>query len=106
VGTDNAEENWQITSQDLGLKPDRPFSVRTRILLEICGREWNENCGFFSRSNDHCLPFHRDLKNPKPVYSNCSYLPQRAVGFRAKSRVDISKWPRSGRVPANSVSGV
>jgi hypothetical protein len=64
VGTDNAEENWQITSQDLGLKPDRPFSVRTRILLEICGREWNENRGFFSRSNDHCLPFHRDLKNP------------------------------------------
>ena len=32
MGTDNAAEDWQITSQDLGLKPDRPFSVRMRIL--------------------------------------------------------------------------
>jgi hypothetical protein len=32
LDTDKAAENWQITSQDLGLKPDRPFSVRMRVL--------------------------------------------------------------------------
>jgi hypothetical protein len=33
VGADKAAENWQITSQVLGLKPDRAFSVRMRVLL-------------------------------------------------------------------------
>ena len=32
LDTDKAPQNWQITSQDLGLKPDKPFSVRTRTL--------------------------------------------------------------------------
>ena len=32
LDTDKAAENWQITSQDLDLKPDRPFSVRMRVL--------------------------------------------------------------------------
>ena len=32
LDTDKAAENWQITSQDLGLKPDRPFSARMRVL--------------------------------------------------------------------------
>jgi hypothetical protein len=32
LDTDKAAENWQITSQDLGLKPDKPFSVRMRVL--------------------------------------------------------------------------
>ena len=32
MGTDKAAENWQITSQALGLKPDTAFSVRMRVL--------------------------------------------------------------------------
>ena len=32
LDSDKAPQNWQITSQDLGLKPDKPFSVRTRTL--------------------------------------------------------------------------
>jgi Domain of unknown function (DUF4432) len=32
LDTDKAPENWQITSQELGLKPDKPFSVRMRTL--------------------------------------------------------------------------
>ena len=28
LDTDKPAENWRITSQDLGLKPDKPFSVR------------------------------------------------------------------------------
>ncbi len=32
LDTDKAAENWQITSQDLGLKPNKPFSVRMRVL--------------------------------------------------------------------------
>ncbi|HEX6566944.1 MAG TPA: aldose 1-epimerase family protein [Chthoniobacterales bacterium] len=32
LDTDTAAQNWQITSQDLGLKPSRPFSVRMRVL--------------------------------------------------------------------------
>jgi hypothetical protein len=30
--TCTAPQNWEITSQDLGLKPARPFSVRMRTL--------------------------------------------------------------------------
>jgi outer membrane protein OmpA-like peptidoglycan-associated protein len=32
LDTDKPAENWRITSQDLGLKPDKPFSVGMRIL--------------------------------------------------------------------------
>jgi len=32
LDTNKAAENWQITSQDLGLKLDKPFSVRMRVL--------------------------------------------------------------------------
>jgi hypothetical protein len=32
LDTDKPAENWEITSQDLGLKPDKPFSVRMRTL--------------------------------------------------------------------------
>ena len=32
LDTDKAAENWQITSEDLGLKPDKPFCVRMRVL--------------------------------------------------------------------------
>jgi Domain of unknown function (DUF4432) len=32
LDTDKAAENWQITSQDLGLKSNKPFSVRMRVL--------------------------------------------------------------------------
>jgi outer membrane protein OmpA-like peptidoglycan-associated protein len=32
LDTNKAAENWQITSEDLGLKLDRPFSVRMRVL--------------------------------------------------------------------------
>ena len=32
LDADKAPENWQITSQELGLKPDKPFSVRMRTL--------------------------------------------------------------------------
>ena len=32
LDTNKPAENWQITSQDLGLKPDKPFSVGMRVL--------------------------------------------------------------------------
>jgi outer membrane protein OmpA-like peptidoglycan-associated protein len=32
LDTDKAAECWQITSQDLGLKPEKPFCVRMRVL--------------------------------------------------------------------------
>ena len=32
LDTNKAAENWQITSQDLGLNLDKPFSVRMRVL--------------------------------------------------------------------------
>jgi len=32
LDTDKAAENWQINSHDLGLRPDKPFSVRMRVL--------------------------------------------------------------------------
>ena len=32
LDTNKAAENWQITSEDLGLKPDKPFCVRMRVL--------------------------------------------------------------------------
>ena len=32
LNTDTPAQNWEITSQDLGLKPERPFSVRMRVL--------------------------------------------------------------------------
>jgi len=32
LDADTPAQNWQITSQDLGLKPTKPFSVRMRVL--------------------------------------------------------------------------
>jgi hypothetical protein len=32
LDSDKVAENWQITGQDLSLKPERPFSVRMRVL--------------------------------------------------------------------------
>ena len=32
LDTNKAAENWQITSEDLGLKLDKPFCVRMRVL--------------------------------------------------------------------------
>jgi hypothetical protein len=32
IDQETAPQNWEITSHDLGLKPDKPFSVRMRVL--------------------------------------------------------------------------
>jgi hypothetical protein len=46
VGTDKAAENWQITSQDLGLKPDSVLIDRNDLpknLFGISGSDLSED---------------------------------------------------------------